>query len=316
LFMRIHTFHIPTPFYVGPVNVFLIAEDPITLVDTGPKTQDAFLSLRDQVEAVGVQLENIRRIIITHTHEDHAGQAARLKDISGASVYVHPWEAHRLTSELNYQIGRKMLTQVGVPATVLDQFEARWQRYRTLMDPVPDVQLLDEGDEIAFATGSFRVLHTPGHTPGHICLWRDGKKLLVAGDTVLKRITPNPIINPDPRNSGYRFPSLSMYLRSLERLRDLAPALIYTGHGEEVADLEAYHNSMLRHVRARQARLLSLFPPHAVTAWEMSNKLFPQAREDQRFLAVSETSAHLDLAVSEGKLMREERQGVQYHRLP
>lgn len=295
--------------------MFLIVDDPITLVDTGPKTEEAFHSLRDQVEAAGVRLEQIRRIIISHTHEDHAGLAARLKGISGATVYVHPWDAHRLTGERDYLVGRKMLAQVGVPVPVIDAFEVRWRQYRTLLDPLPDVQLLDEGDEVTFETGAFRVLHTPGHTPGHICLWREGEKVLIAADTVLKRITPNPVINLDPRDSNRRFPSLSMYLRTLERLRDLAPTLIHTGHGEQVLDLGAYYHHMLRHVRARQERLLSLFPPQAVTAWDMSLKLFSHIGDDQQFLAVSETSAHLDLAVSERKLSRQDRDGIEFHRL-
>ncbi|MBI3952240.1 MAG: MBL fold metallo-hydrolase [Acidobacteria bacterium] len=313
--MRIHTLRVPTPFPIGPVNLFLIVEDPITLVDTGPKTEEAFRSLRDQVEALGLRLEEIRRIIISHTHEDHAGLAAQIKQISNAAVYVHPWEAHCITGSRDYQAGRKMLRRVGVPAKVLDEMEARWKYIRTLIDPVPDAQILDEGDEVAFASESLRVLHTPGHTPGHICLWRDGERSLIAADTVLKRVTPNPVINLDPRDPNRRFPSLSMYLKSLARLRDLSPTLIYTGHGGEVNDLEGYYNEMLRHVRNRQVRLLDLFPPNAVTVWEMSLKLFPDVSDDARFLAISETSAHFDSATDEGKLIREDSDGIEYCRL-
>lgn len=313
--MKIHTLRIPTPFPVGPVNVFLIADDPVTLIDTGPKTDDAFQSLRDQVEDLGFRLDRIRRIIISHTHEDHAGLAGRIKQLSDAAIYVHPWEAHRLTGPRESLVGRKVLRQVGVPENVLDEFEERWQRHRALLDLVPDVQVLDEDDEVRFATESLRVLHTPGHTPGHICLWRDGGRVLIAADTVLKRITPNPVINRDPRHPERRFPSLQMYRDTLARLRDLSPTLIHTGHGEAVYDLDAYYHTMEQHIRTRQARLLELFPPHAATVWEMSLKLFPDAQSVHRFLAVSETSAHVDFATAEGKLIREERDGVEYYRL-
>ncbi len=312
--MKIHTLRVPTPFPIGPVNLFLIAEDPITLIDTGPKMDDAFRSLRDQVEDLGLRLEQIRRVIITHTHEDHAGLAAQIKQISSAAVYVHPWEAARLTGQRDYLVSRTMLQQVGVPAQALEMLEARRARYRRLLEPVPDVQVLDEGDEVAFASESLRVLHTPGHTPGHICLWREGERALIAADTILKRITPNPVINSDPRNGHRRFPSLRMYLDTLARLRQLSPTRIHTGHGEEVQDVEAYYLDTLRHAHNRQARLLELFPPQAVTAWDMSLRLFPGAREDQRFLALSETSAHLDFATDEGKLRREESDGVEYYR--
>jgi len=220
-----------------------------------------------------------------------------------------------MTGERDYLVGRKILRQVGVPPKIIEEFEARWKHYRTLLEPVPDVQVLDEGDEVPFAAESLRALHTPGHTPGHICLWRDGERALIAADTVLKRTSPNPIISPDPRNSNRRFPSLSMYLNTLARLRDLSPTLIYTGHGEEVKDLHAYYNGMLRHTRSRQSRLLDLCPPNAATAWEMSLKLFPDVGDEHRFLAVSETSAHFDFATDEGKLTREESDGVEYYRL-
>ncbi len=313
--MRLYALSIPTPFSVGPVNVFLIAEDPITLVDTGPKTDEAFRALRDQVEARGVRLEQIRRIIISHAHEDHAGQAARLKEISGATVYVHPWDALRLRQGVDDRRARFLLRRVGVPPDIVEAFQVQRRRYRALLDPVPDVHLLDEGDELPFAGRSFKILHTPGHTPGHICLWRPGDRTLLAGDTILKRITPNPIMSLDPRDDRRRFPSLRMYLQSLARLRDLAPTVIYTGHGQEVDDAGAYYTSMQRHVRRRQSRLLELLPPHAVTAWEMSLKLFPEVREEQRFLALSETSAHIDFACEQGRLQREEREGVEYYRL-
>jgi glyoxylase-like metal-dependent hydrolase (beta-lactamase superfamily II) len=313
--MRIHIFRIPTPFAVGPVNVYLIPDDPITLIDTGPKTEEAFRSLRDHFERVNVRMEDVRRIIITHTHWDHAGQAAILKKMSGATVFVHPWEAHRMAGDEGYMVGLRMLVQVGVPGDVVEQFEDRLRRYGAWIDPVPDINLLDEGDEVGFSTGDFRVLHTPGHTPGHLCLWREGPRLLVAGDTVLKRITPNPVMNVDPRGSDRRFPSLSLYLKTLDRLRLLGPTLIHTGHGEDVFDLELYCNEMVKHVRERQSRLLGLMPTHGVTAWDMSNLLFPNAGIDQGFLAVSEASAHLDLAVDQGKLVRDERDGIEYNRL-
>lgn len=205
-----------------------------------------------------------------------------------------------------------LFAALGVPARVVDEFNAVWDHLNTMVDPISGLPALDDGDELAFEKGSLAIVHTPGHTPGHICLFHRAQRTLIAADTVLKRITPNPILNRDPRQPGRRFPSLAAFLRSLDRLRHLAPALVYTGHGEEVDDYEAYYQTIVQHARQRQRELLQLMGDGAATAWEFSLRLFPQAGGQQRFLALSETIAHLDWAVGEGTVVCEKRNGVEY----
>jgi len=312
--MKIHRLRIPTPFPVGPINVTLLAGDPITLVDTGPQTDEAFVALREQVRACGLTLEQIRRIVLTHSHEDHAGQAARLQALSGAIVYVHPWEADRLRPELDYAAYRHLLAELGVPEAIIAQFETMRRALRELIAPIPEMALLEDGDELLFERESWRVVHTPGHTPGHIGLFSEGRRLLIAGDTILKRITPNPVLNPDPRRELRRFPSLSRFLATLDRLCELAPTLVITGHGEDVEDVEAYRHEIHRHVRQRQEAVRAALGAQTLTPWELSLRLFPDARLDQRFLALSETIAHLDLALSEGVVQCERREGIEFYR--
>lgn len=310
--MRIHVVRIPTPFPVGPVNAILVGEDPITLIDTGPKTSEAWEALRSQIEALGLRLGDIKRIVLTHAHLDHAGQAERLRRLTGATVYAHPWEADRLGQVPDASRDPTLFAALGVPARVVDEFNAVWDHLNTMVDPISGLPALDDGDELAFEKGSLAIVHTPGHTPGHICLFHRAQRTLIAADTVLKRITPNPILNHDPRQPGRRFPSLAAFLRSLDRLRHLAPALVYTGHGEEVDDYEAYYQTIVQHARQRQRELLQLMGDGAATAWEFSLRLFPQAGGQQRFLALSETIAHLDWAVGEGTVVCEKRNGVEY----
>ncbi|MCS7157634.1 MAG: MBL fold metallo-hydrolase [Blastocatellia bacterium] len=312
--MKIHRLRIPTPFPVGPVNVTLLAEDPITLVDTGPRTDEAFAALREQVRACGFSLEQIRRIVLTHSHEDHAGQAARLQALSGATVYAHPWEVERLRPTFDYAAYRHLLAELGVPEEVIAQFEVLRWKLRELIAPISEVALLEDGDELPFERESWRVVHTPGHTPGHIGLFSPSRRILIAGDTVLKHITPNPVLNPDPRDGHRRFPSLRRFLMSVDQLRDLAPTLVVTGHGEEVDDFETYWRDIHRHVRQRQEAMRAALGTQALTPWELSLRLFPDARADQRFLALSETIAHLDFALAEGAVQCERRDGIEFYR--
>jgi glyoxylase-like metal-dependent hydrolase (beta-lactamase superfamily II) len=150
-----------------------------------------------------------------------------------------------------------------------------------------------------------RVVHTPGHTPGSCSFLREADRTIIAGDCVLKRVTPNPVLSPDPVDPSRRFPSLAEYLVSLARLRSFAPTLVHGGHGEAVEDFEELFTRYLRAISERQAEVIRLVPKAGATAWEVAREMFPGTEDVHRFLAVSEAVAHLDLAHTENKLALE-----------
>lgn len=306
--MRIEKLIVPTPFPVGPINIYLVIEDPLTLVDTGPKTDEALAAVRDQLRKLGVATRDLKRIILTHTHEDHCGLAGILQRESGARVFVHEWEYRNISQHRETRVNRDLLRRAGVPAEELERMAGRYELIHHYADPVEDVEAFRDEQEFVFATGSLRVVHTPGHTPGSCCLLREANRILLAGDTILKSISPNPVLNADPIDPKRRFPSLGEYLVSLARIRSLAPTLIKTSHGDDVTDYEEHFHRSIRQIQDRQSKVIGLIPKQGVTAWEMSKLLFPKVDNLNRFLATSEASAHLDLAVAEEKL-RLERQG-------
>jgi glyoxylase-like metal-dependent hydrolase (beta-lactamase superfamily II) len=300
--MRIEKLTVPTPFPVGPINLYLIVEDPLTLVDTGPKTDDAISALDSEFKRIGIPVEKLSRIILTHTHEDHCGLAAHLQRASGAKVYVHEWELHNVSDRRENRVNRRLLELAGVPAPMIEQMADRYSEVKSYGESVEDVEPFRDDHEFIFASGSLRVVHTPGHTPGSCCLLRESNRLMLSGDTILKTITPNPVLNPDPIDPARRFPSLGEYLVSVARIRSLAPTLIRTSHGADVTDYEEHFGRLVRHIRERLAQVVSLVPSEGVTAWEMSRLMFPAVKEIHLFLAVSEAIANLDQAVADGKL--------------
>ena len=318
--MRIEKLIIPTPFPVGPINIYLVMDDPLTLIDTGPKTPEALDALRSQLRALGVQLKNIKRVILTHTHEDHCGLAATIQSESnregGAEVFVHEWEQANLTDRNFTRVNRGLLQQAGAPDEAVAQMVERYALVHTFADVVERVTAYRDHNEFSFASGALRVVHTPGHTPGSCCLLRESNRLLIAGDTILKNITPNPVLNADPLDPTRRFASLGEYVVSLARVRELAPTLIYTSHGGDVTDYDEYFFGLIKHIEARQQKVIKLIPKAGMSAWLMAQQMFPHVKDIHRFLAVSETIAHLDWGVMEGRLRREMRDGIDWFSVP
>jgi glyoxylase-like metal-dependent hydrolase (beta-lactamase superfamily II) len=303
--MRIHPISLPTPFYIGPVNVYLIAEDPVTLIDTGPKTKEAQAALHEGLRKLGFRVSDLRRIVLTHAHEDHCGLAHSLRDqAKDAEVLVHDWETGHKAARLEYEENRALLTRAGLPGNEVQWMRRMYDSVRQYADSFQDDEYdsLRDGSQLEFASGTLQVVHTPGHTPGSCSFFREADRTIIAGDCVLKRITPNPILSPDPIDKSRRFRSLAEYLVSLARLRSFAPTLVHGGHGEPVHDYEELFNRYVRAIQKRQTEVIALLPKSGATAWDVAQLMFPGTDDVHRFLAVSEAVAHLDLAQSEGKI--------------
>ena len=317
--MNIIPLSIPTPFYVGDVNVYLIREDPLTLIDVGPKTKEAAETLRRELARNGVRFSDVRRIVLTHAHEDHCGLAKSVRDeAKDAEIFIHEWETGHLFGRLAHEEHRQLMMRSGVPDSIFEEMKSLYEDISLLTDSLEagDLQPLYDDMELEFDTGSLRVLHTPGHTPGSCSFVREADRTLICGDCVLKRITPNPILSADPHHPSKRFPSLAEYLVSLAKLRSFSPTLAYGGHGGPVTDFEEIFHRYVRAIDERQKKVIALVTNSGTTAFDVAKQLFPDSfdHDVHRFLAISESIAHLDYAESEGKVGVEMSGGVEFYR--
>lgn len=315
--MKIIPLSLPTPFYVGDVNVFLIREDPITLIDVGPKTPEAELVLREKLGREGVQFSDIRRIALTHAHEDHCGLAKRVRDeAKNAEIFIHQWETGHMTGRLAHDEHRDLMLRSGVPDKVFNEMQQLYAEISLLTDSLPYEELtpLTDDMELEFESGALRVIHTPGHTPGSCSFVREADRTLICGDCVLKRITPNPIVSPDPVDPKKRFRSIAEYLVSLARIRSLSPTLVHGGHGGSITDFEEIFHRYVRAIDDRQKRVIGLVR-ESMTAFDLAKLLFPDSfdHDVHRFLAISEAIAHLDHAYQNGKITMELSDGVEFY---
>ncbi len=305
--MRIHRIPVPTPFYVGDVNAYLLEGPPLTLVDTGPLTDEAWAALEGGIRSAGFPVDAVGRLVLTHPHHDHSGLARRVRRAAGCPVYAHPVDHDRLLDrpgEWNAIAGflGETCRRAGAPGWAAEAVLAGLEVLSGYTEPLDAVQPLDEGAVVAVDATRLRVLHTPGHARGALCFWEPDTGTLLSGDTLLPTISSNAILEPG-RHGRFRERTLVAYLATLERLRSLAPRRLLPGHGEVLdggEDLDRLVAGRLAFHRARADEIMGLVRAGARTPWEISQHLFPDPDPAFLFLVVSEVVGHLDLLADRG----------------
>jgi glyoxylase-like metal-dependent hydrolase (beta-lactamase superfamily II) len=315
--LRFERIVVPTPFAVGPANVYVTTAEPFTLIDTGTNTPETEAALLTGLADAGVPPERIARIVITHGHPDHYGLAPMIRERSGAAVLVGEADVTKLVADRSVMHATgKLLMNEGMPIETLMEMGDRQQRkeFRDLHPTVEGIRALKGGERLAFDGFVLEVLHLPGHTAGHVCLFDEASGVLFSGDTLLLNITPNPLLEPDPADPSERRRSLLEYVRTLDRLAAMPLTEVFPGHGPPIEDPHGLIEEMRRHHRTRAADLESRLTPEGKTGWQLAIELFPALTGFDNFLAVSEVVGHMDLLVQEGRAEVTTRDGVTFYR--
>lgn len=269
----------------------LEGEDGHTLVDTGMDTPGGRGALRDGAERLGVTPGNLARVLLTHAHIDHYGLAGPVRAWSGAAVAMHEreealarrfvdrWPEDRAGVAASFAAG-------GVPDGVAESLLRASDRIHRLYAPFrPDLLLTGERGALP-GGGGWEWILTPGHSPGHLSVYHPERRVLIAGDHVLPRISPN--IGADL----YAEDPLSDYLAFLRRLRDLPVERVLPSHGEPFGDLAGRVDEIIRHHEARNAQIVVLLGEPR-TAYDLTVRLFGDLAPDSLLHALRETRAHL-----------------------
>lgn len=298
-------FQLPMPFRLTAVNVYLLRDgDGYTLIDCGLKTEESWSALQAGLREVGCSVDQVRRLIVTHIHPDHFGLAGRLKD-AGARLYLHRLEVALMepryadVQQLLGEVGR-WLEVNGCPAEEQEFVTTASMAAREYVTVVqPDILL--EGAETLRLDGSvLKVLWTPGHSPGHVCLYDPVRRYLFAGDHLLPRISSNIGLHPQ---SGAN--PLDDYASSLALIRALPVDRVFPAHGPAFDQPAARVDELLRHHQDRKAAVVAQLQAGARTGWEVAVALFGKDRNafDKR-LALQETLAHLQSLAQAGRVVK------------
>jgi glyoxylase-like metal-dependent hydrolase (beta-lactamase superfamily II) len=283
---------LPTPYPIGPVTVYLLEGEPVTLVDTGPATRASRRALVEALAERGVAPAAISRVLLTHGHHDHFGQARALASC-GAMLYAHPFDARNLKKARGYSLLWRQLGRSGLPVTRRLLLLASLHALDLTARPVRSFVPLADGEELPHSRGAIRVHHLPGHTPGHVGFELVGEGAIITGDTVLDGITPNAVIDTDPAKPEQPFLSVAAYAESIVRLERLRPRVLLPAHGPCITDVSGQVTRLLARQRERAQEVLTALAPGPATVARLIGMLFPGVTFLGMFLAFSEVLGHL-----------------------
>ncbi len=305
---------LPTPFPVGRVNVYLLRGDPLTLIDTGVASSRSLDELAGQLAARSLDLRDIEVIVLTHGHYDHAGAAPEIARLSGAVIHCHEAAARSRSGQEKAAFSR-LLRDSGAPERVLAGFEKAMSFGASFGEPLagaPGLRFIQDGQMIRLCGMDLLALHTPGHSPGHLCLADQEHQLVFCGDLLLQDITPNPLPHFDPGRSRGRVPSLPLYLGSLDRIEALGSVKGLTGHGGDLEDTAVVARRNREHVSQRATRVLAACHENpGVTPFALALGLFRPRDPGDLALAFSETIAYLDLLEEQQRIKLRPGAGVE-----
>lgn len=314
----VYQVRLPLPFALNHVNCYLLRGDAGWIIlDTGINTPEARRGWQAAFAALDIAAADIDRIVLTHVHPDHYGLAGWLRDWSGASVWLSSREAELAQQIWNQNSLPRALLDffrwAGVPQDIEQKAGEETQKIRPLTLPHPhQVNCLSPGNLLVTGRRQFEIIHAPGHSDGQLIFYDPADKLLLCGDQVLNKITPNiglwPVSEPDP---------LGRYLASLDELSTLDVRLALPGHRSFISRWQARIAQLKAHHAERLTAMLAAVNGTGVTAYEVYSQLFETGRlsmHEVRF-AVAETLAHLEYLVRQERLRRDQEKVWLYHRI-
>ena len=303
----IHRFAIPTPFAVGRVNCYLIEDEPLTLVDTGPNSGKALDELTARLGERGHDLGDLELIVVTHQHIDHLGLVEILVEHSGAEVAALGAAAQRLASfeedaERDDAFAVEVMLRNGIPEDVTVALRSVSRSFRGWGSHVQVTRPLEDGGTLALRDRRLEVLHRPGHSPSDTVFWDAERQILIAADHLLPHISSNPLITRPLDGSSERTQALASYIESLRKTREMPIEIVLPGHGEPITDHVELIDSRLAGHDRRKEKIYRLIAERPRNAYELAQALWGNVAVTQAFLTLSEVIGHADLLVNEGRV--------------
>lgn len=306
---------IPVPLPDNPLRYVLVyaleLPDGVALVDAGWDTPEAWAALCEGLGTLGATPQDVRAVAVTHLHPDHYGLAGRLREASGAWIGLHRADAALLVGRYEAPEGlvgqmAELLAVSGVPDELVPSLSQASLQVRSFVRMAPPDRCLEDGEALGLAGWDLRAVWTPGHSPGHLCFHSPSRRLVLAGDHVLPRISPNIALHVQQLGNP-----LADYLDSLHKVARLDCDEVLPGHEWRFRGLAERAAALRAHHRERLDELVRVLEDLGdATCWDVTTRLTWSRPLDgsSPFLqraAAGETLAHLVLLEAQGRVRRE-----------
>lgn len=308
---------IPIPFPMKYVYCYLFQEgEEYTLVDAGYNYPAAKEAWHHCFEELNIRPEQVKRIVLTHFHPDHSSLAGWLQELTGAVVLISAPDyemMHNLWGAESFMAEKltALFSKHGVPDQLAEQILDSMVKIKERVSPFPQLAILEEA-QINLGGEEWEVIPTPGHSLGHLCFYQRESRMLLAGDHILDRITPNisywPEISPDP---------LQNYLHSLNKIKSLPVGKGLAAHGKVLEQVHDRVDELIHHHDQRLQKVRRLVGEKA-NAYQVASRLFQHLdlTPHQWRFAMAESLSHLEYLRLAGELDGEvDRQGI-FHYYP
>lgn len=297
------------PFKLDHINLWLLEDgDGWTIVDTGI-CRDDVKEAWEKVFATVFQGRPLKRVIVTHFHPDHMGLAGWLTEKFGVRMWAPQgeWAFARmlsLESDASFdEVNRPFYRMAGFTGERLAAMEGRGNPYPSRVSTIPNTyRRIRDGESIDINGRTWRVIVGTGHSPEHACLVCDDPRVMISGDQILPKISPNVSVWPTEPDGD----PLRMFLEGLPRFKSVAADTlvlpshnwVFTGLHERLDELAHHHDDRLDDTVAACAE--------PATAVDVLNRLFKRELDShQLFFAIGESLAHLHYLMGQGRITRE-----------
>ena len=312
----VHWLRMPLPFKLNHINLWLLKDGAgWTIIDTGIKTEEVKKAWREIFFEKKISDTCVKKIIVTHFHPDHIGLAGWLKERFCAPVYITltEWAFSRMqfleTQESSRTSHQAFYHSIGFDSDLMKLTHKRMGRYATIVSPIPQsIVRISDGDNIEINGESWSVIIGKGHAPEQATLFNNDAKILISGDQVLPRISPNISVVPSEPEGN----PLKLFLTSLDSFRSLPEdTLVLPSHDWPFLNLIERLDDLSTHHQERLDKTLEICS-RSVTGMEILRGLFERELDDhQLFFAVGESLAHVNYLLSKKMLKRDtDKSGV------
>jgi glyoxylase-like metal-dependent hydrolase (beta-lactamase superfamily II) len=311
----IHRFAIPTPFAVGRVNCYLIEDEPLTLVDTGPNSGKALDELTARLAERGYAVADLELIVVTHQHIDHLGLVEILVEHSGAEVAALGAAAERLAAfeedaEREDQFAVEVMLRNGIPEDVTVALRSVSRSFRGWGSHVQVTHPLADGQLLPFRNRTLQAIHRPGHSPSDTVFWDAERQILIAADHLIAHISSNPLISRPLDGSAERPQALVTYIESMRKTREMPAEIVLSGHGEPITEHVALIDDRIAKHERRKEKIYKLIAEQPRSGFEIAQAIWGNVAVTQAFLTLSEVIGHADLLVNEARVRERDDGGV------